>query len=138
MESANLTMTYCPPNITFTNIWVNHGVSQCFMDTVSSSLIALYLLLFGSIQLWMYRRYGTEIAFHPPKSWLYTLQKVLLFFVPILSIARIILQGTVLNDKQIYGYMVRHITNIVDIVSTEIYFINNELDYYIFRFCQQF
>ncbi|XP_001605354.2 ATP-binding cassette sub-family B member 6, mitochondrial [Nasonia vitripennis] len=104
---VNASMTYCPPNISFNEIWVNHGTSKCFMDTVSSAVIALYLLIFGSTQLWMYRRYGTEIDFHTlPRSKLYNFQKFLLFFVPILSLLRIILQATVLDDKQVYGYMV--------------------------------
>nr|XP_012152493.1 PREDICTED: ATP-binding cassette sub-family B member 6, mitochondrial isoform X2 [Megachile rotundata] len=103
----NTTFTYCPPNITFTDIWVKHGMSKCFMDTVSTSIISLYLLIFGSIQLWMYRKYGTETnASLLPKSKLYIVQKFFLYFVPILSILRLILQGTILDEKKIYGYMI--------------------------------
>ncbi|CAL7950956.1 unnamed protein product [Xylocopa violacea] len=103
----NTTMTYCPPNITFTDIWVEHGMSKCFMDTISVAFIAAYLLIFGTIQLWMYRKYGTETtAALLPKSKLYIVQKFFLYFVPMLSIVRIILQGTVLDDKRIYGYMI--------------------------------
>lgn len=107
-------MRYCPLNITFTDIWINHGVSKCFMDTISTSIIFLYLIIFGSIQLWMYRKYGTdnnaisdadENAL--PRSKLYNLQKFILYFVPFLSILRIILQATVLDDGIVYGYMVR-------------------------------
>nr|XP_033335855.1 ATP-binding cassette sub-family B member 6, mitochondrial [Megalopta genalis] len=103
----NTTMTYCPPNITFTEIWVNHGMSKCFMDTINTVAISLYLLIFGTIQLWMYRKYGTEnSASSLPKNKLYILQKVLLYFVPILSVLRIIFQGTILDDKKVYGYMI--------------------------------
>lgn len=103
----NTTFTYCPPNITFTDIWVKHGMSKCFMDTVSTSIISLYLLIFGTIQLWMYRKYGTETnASLLPKSKLYIVQKFFLYFVPILSILRLILQGTILDEKKIYGYMI--------------------------------
>ncbi|KAJ8682804.1 hypothetical protein QAD02_018596 [Eretmocerus hayati] len=105
MEFQN--MTYCPPNVTFNQIWVNHGMSKCFMDTVGTSIIALYLFIFGSIQLLMYRRYGTENEFHSsPNSRLYKLQQFLLYFLPFLSLLRISLQATVLDDKQIYGYMI--------------------------------
>lgn len=101
-------MRYCPPNITFNDIWVDHGVSKCFMDTISTSLISLYLIIFGSIQLWVYRKYGTEAEEGIlPRSKLYTLQKFVLYFVPLLSILRIILQATVLDDGNVYGYMVR-------------------------------
>ncbi|XP_076759855.1 ABC transporter ATP-binding protein/permease Hmt-1 [Xylocopa sonorina] len=106
-SEMNATMTYCPPNITFTDIWVEHGMSKCFMDTISVAFIAAYLLIFGTIQLWMYRKYGTETtAALLPKSRLYIVQKCVLYFVPILSIVRIILQGTILDDKKIYGYMI--------------------------------
>ena len=106
-------MSFCPPNITFNKIWVNHGMSKCFMDTVSTSIIALYLLIFGSTQLWMYRRYGTEIDFRSlPRSGLYKFQKFVLFFIPFLSLLRIILQATVLDDKHVYGYMVSLINKI--------------------------
>lgn len=109
----NTTFSYCPPNITFTDIWVQHGMSKCFMDTVSTSIISLYLLIFGTIQLWIYRKYGTETnAVLLPKSKLYIGQKFFLYFVPILSVIRIILQGTILDDKKIYGYMVR-ISNVL-------------------------
>lgn len=101
-------MSYCPPNITFTEIWVNHGMSKCFMDTVSTAVISLYLLTFGTIQLWMYRKYGTESnEALLPKSKLYIVQKFFLYFIPMLNIVRIILQGTVLDDEKVYGYMVR-------------------------------
>ncbi|XP_031848524.1 ABC transporter ATP-binding protein/permease Hmt-1 [Nomia melanderi] len=103
----NTTLTYCPPNITFTEIWVEHGMSKCFMDTVSISIISLYLLIFGTIQLWMYQKYGTETpASLLPKNKLYILQKVLLYFIPILSVVRILFQGTLLDDKRVYGYMI--------------------------------
>ncbi|KOC69417.1 ATP-binding cassette sub-family B member 6, mitochondrial [Habropoda laboriosa] len=100
-------MTYCPPNITFTDIWVNHGMSKCFMDTICITVISSYLLIFGTIQLWMYHKYGTRsTAVLMPKSKLYIVQKIFLYFVPILSVIRIILQGTVFDDKKIYGYMI--------------------------------
>lgn len=101
-------MKYCPSNITFTDIWINHGMSKCFMDTICTSIISLYLIIFGSIQLWMYRKYGTDADENAlPKSKLYNLQKIVLYFVPFLSILRIILQATILDDGIVYGYMVR-------------------------------
>lgn len=108
-------MTYCPPNITFSDIWVDHGMSKCFMDTISIAIISSYLLIFGTIQLWMYRKYGTETAATLlPRNKLYNVQKFFLYFVPILSVVRIILQGTVLNDNKIYGYMI--LTTVLTII----------------------
>jgi len=103
-------ISYCPPNVTFNDIWLNHGVSKCFMDTICTAVISLYLIIFGSIQLWMYRKYGTEVDENTlPKSKLYSLQKFVLYFVPFLSVLRIILQATVMDDGMVYGYMVRFI-----------------------------
>lgn len=102
------TIRYCPPNITLSDIWIDHGVSKCFMDTISTSIISLYLIIFGSIQLWIYRKYGTETDENTlPRSKLYNLQKFVLYLVPVLSIIRIILQATILDDGTVYGYMVR-------------------------------
>ncbi|XP_071650610.1 ATP-binding cassette sub-family B member 6 [Temnothorax longispinosus] len=101
------TMRYCPPNITFDDIWIDHGVSKCFMDTVSTSIISLYLIIFGSAQLWIYRKYGTETEESIlPRSKLYNLQKFVLYLVPVLSVIRIILQATVLDNGMVYGYMI--------------------------------
>ncbi|XP_018309483.1 ATP-binding cassette sub-family B member 6, mitochondrial [Mycetomoellerius zeteki] len=106
--SSNMTiMRYCPPNITFNDIWIDHGMSKCFMDTICTSIIFLYLIIFGSIQLWIYRKYGTETDENTlPRSKLYKLQKFVLYLVPILSIIRITLQATVLDDGKVYGYMI--------------------------------
>ncbi|XP_063984581.1 ATP-binding cassette sub-family B member 6 isoform X2 [Diachasmimorpha longicaudata] len=103
----NVSMTFCPPNVTFSEIWVDHGVSKCFIDTISASVIASYILICGSVQLWIYKKWGTSSgATRVPISRLYNLQKFFLYFVPILSVLRIILQATVLDDKQVYGYMI--------------------------------
>ncbi|XP_012278469.1 ATP-binding cassette sub-family B member 6, mitochondrial [Orussus abietinus] len=104
---ATYSMTYCPPNVTFGEIWVNHGMSECFMDTVSTLIVSFYLLIFGTIQLWMYRKYGTDTNENMlPKSKLYTMQKLLLYFVPLLAAVRLGLHGLVLDNKTIYGYMI--------------------------------
>lgn len=49
-------MEYCPPNITLEEIWIDHGISQCFMETVTATLIGGFLLVFGITQIVMYKR----------------------------------------------------------------------------------
>lgn len=99
--------TYCPPGVHIWDVWVDHGTSQCFMDTISSSLVAGFILIAGSIQLGIYRRYGTEVSpNHLTSNKLYMLQIFITLFLPILEIIRFILQATVFNDRTIYGYMV--------------------------------
>lgn len=101
-------MLYCPPNVTLSEVWINHGTSQCFMDTLTSSVIAGFLLTAGTMQLCMYRKYGTEVSPNQiSRSKLYYLQIFFTLFVPLLEVVRFVLQATVFNDKHVYGYMVR-------------------------------
>lgn len=103
----NITTNYCPPNITFGQIWVANGISKCFTDTVTISVLTIYLFIFGTAQLWVYKKYGTSVDHNSiAKSKLYNLQKILLYLVPLLSLIRIILQATILNEKKIFGYMI--------------------------------
>lgn len=100
-------MLYCPPNVTLSEVWVNHGTTQCFMDTVSVSVVTVFLFIAGTIQLCIYKKYATPIARHQlPRSSLYCVQLFVVWLVPILETTRFILQATVLHDKHIYGYMV--------------------------------
>jgi ATP-binding cassette subfamily B (MDR/TAP) protein 6 len=100
-------MTYCPPGVHIWDVWVNHGTSQCFVETVSSSVIAGFILIFGTVQLCMYRKYGTEIApNHLVKSKLYHLQVFVTLLVPLVEVARFALRATILDDEQVFGFMI--------------------------------
>lgn len=101
-------MEYCQPNVTFFDIWVNHGVSHCFMETVSASFMAGFIFLFGTIQLWMYKRYANrnDGVIHLPVPKLYYLQLFLLILMPILAIVRFGLETTFFIGAKTYGYMV--------------------------------
>lgn len=102
-----LNISYCPPNISIWNVWVDHGTSHCFMNTLTSSILASYILIAGTIQLCIYRKYGTEVSpNHLSRSKLYYVQVFVTIFLPILEIIRFILQATVYEDKNVYGYMV--------------------------------
>lgn len=100
-------ISYCPPNITLSEIWTQNGISQCFMDTVSTSVIAGFLLISGLIQLFIYKRYATHSEDFIPKSKLYNFQIFLLSFVPLLAFTRFVLQAAFYDDTVLYGYMVR-------------------------------
>lgn len=100
-------MRYCPLNVTLGEVWINHGTSQCFMETLTVSITAGLLFLFGSAQLWIYRKYGTQLAqLSVPRSKLYHAQIFFTFLLPVLAAVRFILQATVLNGGIVYGYMV--------------------------------
>lgn len=108
MESTVTSMEYCPPNVTLTQIWLNHGISHCFMDTVTTSIISGFLFIFGTIQLLMYRKYATPIEDDVRPSYLYNLQIFLIAFVPMLALIRFVLQAVIYNNDGavVYGYMV--------------------------------
>lgn len=100
-------LQYCPTNVSMAVVWFNHGISQCFLDTVSMATIGGFLLLFGTIQLIMYRRHGTEIS--PTQilpSKMYAFQLFLLVLLPILAVIRFILEGFVFDGAQVYGFMI--------------------------------
>lgn len=100
-------MQYCPPNVTLSDVWINHGISQCFMETLAVSITAGLLLLFGSAQLWMYKKYGTQlIQSSLPHSKLYYAQIFITLLLPVLAVVRFILQATLLNGGLVCGYMI--------------------------------
>lgn len=106
-------LSYCPPNVTIFDIWVNHGLSHCFIDTVSSSVLAGFIVIFGTIQLIMYRKYATPIedSTQISRSKLYYLQIFLLTVIPSLSILRFILESFLFPDAHLYGYTVISLIN---------------------------
>ncbi|XP_063219275.1 ATP-binding cassette sub-family B member 6 [Bacillus rossius redtenbacheri] len=100
-------MLYCPPNVSLSEVWVNNGMSQCFMETVSTSIIAGFLFIFGSVQLWIYKKYATQVSLISlPRSKLYYAQIIFTVLLSVLAVVRCILQVTILNDGILYGYMI--------------------------------
>lgn len=98
---------FCPPNVSVSDIWLNHGVSHCFMDTVSSSVIGGFILIFGMIQLVIYRKYSTQIdprRIRP--SCLLKFQIFLMLLLPVLVAVRMDLRWKFYEGGAIYGYMV--------------------------------
>lgn len=99
--------SYCPPNASIWHIHVDNGVNPCFMDTLTSSIIAGFILIAGTIQLCIYRKYGTEVSQNQlTTSKLYYLQIFLTTLIPLIEIIRVILAATVFVPSVVYGYMV--------------------------------
>uniref|UniRef100_A0A1L8DUM0 ATP-binding cassette sub-family B member 6 n=1 Tax=Nyssomyia neivai TaxID=330878 RepID=A0A1L8DUM0_9DIPT len=104
-------MSYCPPNETISIPWINHGLTQCFFTTVSISIVAGFLWIFGSIQLYMYKRYATPITDtygNLPKSTLYNIQIFLLLFIPFNASVRFFLTTAYFHNP-VYGYMILNV-----------------------------
>ncbi|XP_068633217.1 ATP-binding cassette sub-family B member 6 [Battus philenor] len=98
-------MEYCPPNVTLSEIWVDHGISQCFMETISAIFIGGFLLMFGLFQIVMYKRYATEIIDARSSRW-FAVQLFFTLFVPVLAVIRFLLQAFIFKGGHIYGYMI--------------------------------
>lgn len=61
----------------------------------------------GTIQLCIYRKYGTEVSQNQlTTSKLYCLQIFLTTLIPLIEIVRVILAATVFVPSVVYGYMV--------------------------------
>ncbi|XP_017103824.2 ATP-binding cassette sub-family B member 6 [Drosophila bipectinata] len=101
-------MLYCPPNVTLSEVWTKHGISHCFMDTVGPAVYGGFLVLFGCIQLLMYRKYATRITDPTQfsRSRLYAVQLFLLLFLPVVALLRFFLNARIYPDSVVYGYMI--------------------------------
>lgn len=106
-------MEFCPPNITIGQVWLEQGWSPCFLDTVSISVIAAFLLVFGTAQLCMYRRYGTRNDAVAPSRH-YGAQLLLHGLLPCVELIRFALLTTTAYDgadgqhAPIAGYQILH------------------------------
>lgn len=130
-------MLYCPPNITFSQIWINHGISHCFMDTVGTSVYGGFIIIFGLIQLYMYRKYATRVS--SPlllvKSRLYGLQMFLLCLFPMLQLVRFILNARIYADSVVYGYMVSFNSNFFFLLLNFYFCFHISDSFYCFNMC---
>ncbi|KAL1123651.1 hypothetical protein AAG570_002727 [Ranatra chinensis] len=114
-------MGYCPQNISIYTVWVDHGISECFIDTLSAVVIGAYLLLFGSAQLWMYAKYGSphHMTVQRRDRFLFAVQLFLTFLLAILPVVGFLVNVYMKNHGAVYGYMILHavLTSMVFIYS---------------------
>ncbi|XP_037068889.1 ATP-binding cassette sub-family B member 6, mitochondrial-like [Pollicipes pollicipes] len=100
-------LPYCPPNTTAWNIWHDHGVSQCFLETICTSVPAGVLVLLGSFEIIFYRRHATALEHYSrPKSWLFKLQVAVTLLLALLALLRLLLQLLVLYGGRLAGFQV--------------------------------
>lgn len=116
-------MLYCPPNITITTLWVDDGISECFLSTLTVTITGVFIILFGSIQLYMYHKYGTpvEVDFLP-SSPLYYLQVFITFALCAQVLLRFLLQIILLDPGVLYGYMVTIIVILLKLIHKSCWF----------------
>uniref|UniRef100_A0A6M2DCA8 ATP-binding cassette sub-family B member 6 n=1 Tax=Xenopsylla cheopis TaxID=163159 RepID=A0A6M2DCA8_XENCH len=123
-------MKYCPPNITLSDVWVNNGISECFMDTVSNAATLSILLIFGTLQLIIYAKYSTRVNnAQVNKSKLYIMQICFTILIPVLSVVRFTLRATYFKEHDLYGYMILSVVATVMMFPFSVILIQSERHY---------
>lgn len=80
---------------------------MCLTDTVSSSALFGYIMVFGLAQHYFYRKYAIPIDREQLScSFLCRCQMICTLLMPILAVIRLILQATVYNNRIVYGHMI--------------------------------
>lgn len=97
-------MRYCG-NFSLSEPWVDEGLSPCFIDTVTSSVIVGFLLICGTIEVVLYQKYSTSVdKKYRPQSCLYVLQLALSFLMLVESVVYMVLQDLVIGSHTLAGY----------------------------------
>ena len=98
-------MQYCPQNISIQDIWIDKGVPLCFLETITSTILGLFILLFGTIQIIRYKKNGVKISNLSTSNKLFCLQ-VLVHFALILLAGLGILIPKVIFKQEVFGFEV--------------------------------
>ena len=98
-------MEYCGNGSLLSDPWTKHGLSRCFTETLIACLVGGYILIFGTIQILVYRKFSTCVeSQYIPESYLFRLQIFLTFGMSMQALLHLILQATTIEPKQLYGY----------------------------------
>ncbi|KAK7872158.1 hypothetical protein R5R35_001724 [Gryllus longicercus] len=124
-------MKFCPPNTSLEEVWVNHGTSRCFMESVIPSAIALYFFTFAAIEIRLYKKNGEIVEEILPVPFLYKLQVFLAFKMPCLAAVRFALQTILFNNKVIYGYTIVPLTYSWTVYPLSYWLIHFERNYFL-------
>lgn len=104
MNTSRLKM-FCP-NGSLIDIWVNK-TSECFVETTVAGTLAVYMILFGTAQCSMYRKYSTPLSQAAiPQSRLYYVQMIITFLLPLLAVAKFFIDIHINQKGVVYGYQV--------------------------------
>lgn len=97
---------FCP-NGSFFYEWKEGTNSECFVDTGVASIISIFMIIFGTAQWSVYRKYSTPLSQAViPQSKLYCIQMIITLLLPILSVAKFFVDVYLLQNGVIYGFQV--------------------------------
>lgn len=99
---------FCP-NSSFIDLWSGVKTSECFVDTTIASVLAVFMIFFGTAQCSIYGKYSTPLSHAAiPQSRLYYIQMIITFIFPMLAVAKFFVDKYLFQSGVTYGYQVRY------------------------------
>lgn len=98
--------SYCPTNTSMSDaVWVDKGLSRCFLETLFASFMAFVILILGGFQILLFWKRSIQIEdrFKPGPGWC-RVQVLITLLMIAQYIARISLLAAI-GDKEVFGYM---------------------------------
>lgn len=97
---------FCP-NGSLIDLWVNDKTSECFVETIVAGSLAILMIVFGTAQCSVYRKYSTPLSPAAiPQSRLYYVQMIITFLIPLLSVVKFFVEIHIIQNGIVYGYQV--------------------------------
>ncbi|XP_050524604.1 ATP-binding cassette sub-family B member 6 [Daktulosphaira vitifoliae] len=104
---------FCPNGSIF-DLWVRDTSSECFVDTTAASILSVFMIIFGTAQCSVYKKYSTPLSEAViPQSKLYYLQMSITFILPLLSITKFLVDVYFFQSGVIYGYQAVYLVVII-------------------------
>lgn len=95
---------FCPNNHSLFDVWLDQGLSQCFLNTFASSVLMFLMVLSILEILAFWKKAITWRREHKPKPFWFRVQTLLHLCVLALHITRIVVHGA-LGPKPLHGYL---------------------------------
>lgn len=97
---------FCP-NGSLIDIWENDKTSECFVETFVAGMLAAFMIIFGTAQCSVYKKYSTPLLQTAiPQSRLYYVQMIVTFLIPLSSVAKFFVDMYLVQNGVVYGYQV--------------------------------
>ncbi|KAI0233623.1 ATP-binding cassette sub-family B member 6, mitochondrial [Lamellibrachia satsuma] len=98
---------YCGGNLSLSDAWVDQGLSPCFIETLTASVLFGVMVVFGGIEYVIYRRYSTQLdPILRPSSFLYIVQLALTIAMAMEAVLRVVLQLTTIAPQEVFPYQI--------------------------------
>lgn len=95
------------PNNSLANLEINDNTSECFVTISIAGILAVFMTLFGVTQLSVYQKYSTPVLQAAiSQSKLYYVQILVTYLMPILSVAKFLVEIFLFQNGTVYGYQV--------------------------------